>query len=213
MATTEQLKKIIAPSKLIEEGIVKFAHHPTYQKLIDQYDSLNPDNKTAVRIASFSILSLILLLLTLLPIWYATHTYITAMNVEEAIQALNSGTQEIHAYQGFLSQVKPTRPILTKEDAQTSLTNLARVAKIKNSQLTIQSVSSPTVRSEVESVQISIALKKVSLRQILIFIEEIQKSKQNLTLDTLSIDTHADPEGWMDSSLTMLQNRPTGDDA
>ncbi len=172
-----------------------------FQQLKLKWDELDPQSKIYVKSGGITVTLLFIMVFTLNSMW----------NVHKLKQEIKEKSDLITLIESSHDEIKRLQDLsnISNSDTQNSvpwtsyLETTATTAGIEKASLTIDAEKpGPTTDLSKESL-FDINLKHVNIKQVVRYIFQLESGNRPVKIRNLKIDTHSDPTGYMDSTLSI----------
>jgi hypothetical protein len=198
----ELLKK--ATDSIIK-GIRLLAESELYQKFLDWFEPLNPNQRTQFKIAAGGAGIILIGFLLIYPIWSTISSHLRVNTYEEALRTLRSAKSELTAIQRTTGQLLSRQTLSNRSLADEAFTGLAQSSQIPPDRYELGPVSSEEADGDLLKNQFTVKLQKINLKVLSELLKNISSSPYGLSVGQIDIRTNRDPEGWVDSDITLIQ--------
>lgn len=177
----------------------KLSEQEWFQQLKGKWEELDPQSRSYLKMAGFASGVLLFVYLTFSSLW----------GVHELKRELADKADLLGVVQGANEELRRLREGGGSINAEVGNWNnyfestAAQSAGIDKSMLTI-SAEKPGATSDVAKESMyDIAMKKVTIKQVVKYAFQLENGNRPVKVRNISINTNADPEGFMDATLAV----------
>jgi hypothetical protein len=173
-----------------------------FQELKGKWESLDPQSRIYLQFAGVGAVVLLFFYLVFSGIW-------GVQSLKHEISEKNDLLTKIQAANDELTKLRESQPSGAGNAGDNSgpwgtyMETTAGAAGIDKSSLTISDEKPGNTTDLAKEVLFDITLKHVSIKQIVRYAFSLENGSRPMKLRNLSIDTHADPAGYMDATLSV----------
>jgi hypothetical protein len=172
---------------------------PWFQQLKQKWEELDPQSRTYLQIAGFVGTTAVLLFLVFNTIWSVHKLKTDSSEKSELLTMLVNANEEMRR----LHDNAPDASASDNGKWDVYFEGIAGAAGLDHSALTI-STEKPGNNSDIsKEAMYDISMKKITLRQIIKFAVGLEAGARPVKVKNLIVDTHADPEGYIDATLSV----------
>jgi hypothetical protein len=182
---------------------------PSYQKLVERWDSLSQESKLYVQFAGAGCLILLFLVTTIASIWHVRGLKQQLDQKQELLNSLRSAREEISTLQ--LKNHKDLQAIHAAAEKIPWKTYFESVAvqvgiepaSLKVAPSSVEVEQDASLKALAKETTFDITVQKINVRQFTKFAFELENGSKPIKLRNLSIKTHPDLSGYLDAFFSV----------
>jgi hypothetical protein len=172
---------------------------PWFQQLKQKWEELDPQSRTYLQIAGFVTTVVILLFAVFSTIWSVHKLKVDSSEKSELLNMLQNANDEMRR----LHENAPDASASDNGKWDVYFGTVAGNAGLDRSALNI-SAEKPGNNSDISKEALyDISMKKTTIRQAIKFAYGLESGARPVKIRNIVIDTHADPEGYIDATLAV----------
>ncbi|MBY0470819.1 hypothetical protein K2X30_06575 [bacterium] len=201
--------------ELYSQVIERITEQAWFQQIKAKWDELDHQSKTYVKYAAWTGSILLIFFVVLSSIWNVYSLKRDLSDKADLLSLLQNANDEIRGLREAtpaLSNIAPTLPSGSKgaatNDKQAEpwrgfIETIAGNAGIDKANLNYGTEKTQKQSDVIEETVVDLALKAVSIKQVVRFAFQLENAARPIKLRNLTIDTKADPQGYMDATLAV----------
>jgi hypothetical protein len=172
---------------------------PWFQQLKQKWEELDPQSRTYLQIAGFVTTVVILLFAVFSTVWSVHKLKVDSSEKSDLLNMLQNANEELRR----LHDNAPDASASDNGKWDIYFGTVASNAGLDRSSLNI-SAEKPGNSSDISKEALyDIGMKKITVRQAIKFAFGLESGSRPVKVRNLIIDTHADPEGYIDATLAV----------
>ena len=173
-----------------------------FQELKTKWEELDPQSRVYLKAATAGGTLLLTLIVVISSIW-SVHSLKTELNdKQDLLTMIQSANEELRS----LREQTANSPAASGGPSGTWSNYFETVAAnsgVDKSSMAVSDEAAGTTTDMAKETLYDVSLKHVSIKQIVRYAFGLESGARPVKLRNLSIDTHADPAGYMDASLSV----------
>jgi hypothetical protein len=197
-----------------DQLVDKIAEQSWFQELKAKWDELDQQSKTYLKYAAWAGSVLLIFFIVLSSIWNVYSLKRDLADRSDLLSLLQNANDEIRSLRDAtpaLNNLTPTPPggkgapaaDKQSEPWKTVVEGLAGTAGIEKASFTYGAEKTQKQGEMTEETVVDLSLKGVSIKQVVRFAFQLENAARPIKLRNLTIDTKADPQGYMDATLAI----------
>jgi type II secretory pathway component PulM len=170
-----------------------------FQELKQKWEELDPQSRSYLKIAGSATFALLLIYFTLASMWSVHNLKKESTEKSDLLSLIQNANEE-------LKRLRESGPPATADATgkwDVLFDQISAASGIDKSTMTV-SAEKPGANSEVaKEALFDISLKKVTIRQVVKLAFGLESASRPVKVRNLSIDTNADPAGYVDAQLAV----------
>jgi hypothetical protein len=177
----------------------KLSEQEWFQQLKGKWEELDPQSRSYLKMAGFASAVILFLYLVFSSIWSVHELKKDLADKADLLNVVQGANDELHRLRD-----NGTAPVNAEVgNWSTYFESTATPIGIEKAALNI-SAEKPGTSTEVAKESLyDIGLKKVTIKQIIKFAFQLENGTRPVKMRNISINTNADPEGYMDATLSV----------
>jgi hypothetical protein len=168
-----------------------------------KWDELDPNSKSYAKAGAVSLSALLLLFFAASTLWSIRALKNEIQEKQELLSLIRSANEELRSIRDQ-SPANASPTALSNTAPWTGFfETLITSAGIDKGNLTMSPEKSGTGTDTIKESLFDLTIKHVTLKQAVRVAYQLENGARPVKIRNLSIDTHNDPEGWMDLSLAV----------
>lgn len=182
----------------------KLEEQSWYVQLKAKWEEMDPQSRTYLTFALLGAAALGMGAVTLTSMWSVYQLKNELNDKAELVSLIQNANEELRALREANPSMGATRGE-GEEDPQwpSYLENTAAAANIDKGSLTVGQPKPGATTDTAKETTIEVALKKVNIKQVVKYAFELENGVRPVKIRSMSIDTNADPAGFMDATFSV----------
>lgn len=177
----------------------KLSEQEWFQQLKGKWEELDPQSRSYLKMAGFASAVMLFLYMTFSSIWTVHQLKKDLADKTDLLNVIQNANEELRRLRESGSPQASADTGPWNAYFETTATPLG----IEKSMLTI-SADKPGASSDIAKESLyDIAMKKVTIKQIIKYAYQLENGGRPVKLRNLTMNTNADPEGYMDATLSV----------
>jgi hypothetical protein len=177
----------------------KLSEQEWFQQLKGKWEELDPQSRSYLKMAGFASAVILFLYLVFSSIWSVHELKRDLADKVDLLNVVQGANEELHR----LRDNGGAQVNAEVGNWGTYFESTATPLGIEKTALTV-SAEKPGTSSEVAKESLyDIGMKKVTIKQIIKFAFQLENGTRPVKMRNISINTNADPEGYMDATLSV----------
>jgi hypothetical protein len=186
--------------QMIEKAREWISEQEWFQELKGKWDELDPQSRTYARFGAAGVGVLVFFLVILSSLWSVSSLKSELLGKQELLDQLQSAGEELSRLKGESMGMGETGE---KPNWPAFVTDKAGRAGIDGSAVEVSAEKPGESKGETRETMFDIQVKHVSIKQVVRLAFNLETAEKPVKVKTLTIDTKADPEGYMDAMLSV----------
>lgn len=170
-----------------------------FQQLKAKWEELDPQSRGYLKVATVALTALLILYLVLSSVWNVHRLKQELSDKTELLTLINSANDEAKR----LHESGSTPSAADTGTWSTYFESMAGNSGLDKSTMTVSNEKAGTGGTVAKESLFDISLKKVTIRQVVKLAYFLESGSRPVKLRNISIDTNADPSGYLDSTLSV----------
>jgi type II secretory pathway component PulM len=191
-------------TRLISRIGDKLSEQAWFQQLKAKWDELDPQSRTYLKFAAAAASAGLVVLMVLSSMWRVHSLKKELAEKSELLATIQTATDELRRLRDSLpASAQAARATDQAGPWPGFFETTAATAGIEKGSLTISPEKSGSSSDLAKEALIDIAVRHVSIKQVVRYAFNIENGSRPVKLRNLTIDTKADPTGYMDATLSV----------
>jgi hypothetical protein len=174
-----------------------------YLQLKAKWEELDPQSRVYLKAGAAGGSALLLLILFFSAVWSVHSLKSELADKQGLLSSIQSANEELRRLKDEASGSPAAGAATASGSWGSYFESLGQAAGVDKSSLSISSDKAGTTTELAKETLFDVALKHVSIKQVVRYAFNVENGNRPVKLRNLSIDTHADPQGYMDATLAV----------
>lgn len=174
-----------------------------FQELKEKWEAFDPETRLAVKLGSLVLAVLTLLVFLMTFVWGVYKLKSNVKEKSELIQYIQNSYEEFSRLRTLNSELGGGSSAEDSTPWAQHVQGIATQAAIDPTNITLGPEQPGHSTDSVKEATIEASLKKVSIKQVVKFAHQVERSSRPMKLTKINITTHEDASGYLDATLTL----------